>query len=247
MGTSIAPSQSSGMDVSAAALRYWEQRQNIASSNIANVSTDGFKGERAFAQLMGDSASPVIGTATDQSTGAMTTTGAPLDLAIQGAGFFVVQTAHGERLTRGGSMQINAQHQLVDAAGDPLLGQADVSGGTAGPVTIPSGTQKVTIDAGGAVMADGKQVARLQLEQAPAGTELQHDANGLFVPPASMTSVPVAQRSVRQGMIEQSNVSSVGSMVDMITIQRAYANVQKVLTTMDAAREIATTEIGKPN
>ena len=62
-----------------------------------------------------------------------------------------------------------------------------------------------------------------------------------------MTSVPVAQRTVRQGMIEQSNVSSVGSMVDMIAIQRAYANVQKVLTTMDAAREIATTEIGKPN
>ena len=57
MGTSITP-QPNGMDVSAAALRYWEQRQNIASSNIANVSTDGFKGERAFAELMGDGSSP---------------------------------------------------------------------------------------------------------------------------------------------------------------------------------------------
>jgi flagellar basal body rod protein FlgG len=47
-------------------------------------------------------------------------------------------------------------------------------------------------------------------------------------------------------MIEQSNVSPVSSMVDMIAIQRAYANVQKVLTTMDAARQIATSEIGKP-
>jgi flagellar basal-body rod protein FlgF len=244
MGTSITPS---GMDVSAAALRYWEQRQNIASSNIANVSTDGFKGQHVFAQMMGESASPVLGTSTDMSVGPMSTTGAPLDLAIQGQGFFVVKTAAGERLTRGGSMQISAQGQLVDRTGNPLLGQSDASGGTVGPITIPAGAAHITVDAGGAVIADGKQVARLRLEQAPAGAQLQHDANGLFVPSAAMSDVPVAQRSVRQGTIEQSNVNSVGSMVDMIAIQRAYANVQKVLTTIDAAREIATTEIGKPN
>jgi flagellar basal-body rod protein FlgF len=244
MGTSITPS---GMDVSAAALRYLEQRQNIASSNIANVSTDGFKGQRAFAEMLGESAAPTIRTATDLSAGPMSTTGAPLDLAIQGSGFFVVQTANGERLSRGGSMQINAAHQLVDRTGNPALGQADTAGGTAGPITIPQGTTNFTIDAGGAVVANGKQIARLRVEQTPVVSTLQHDTNGLFIPTAAMTSVPVAQRTVRQGAIEQSNVSSVGSMVDMIAIQRAYANVQKVLTTMDAAREIATTEIGKPN
>ncbi len=246
MGTSIAPLQASGMDVSAAALRYWEQRQNIASGNIANVSTDGYKGTHAFASLLGDGASPVISTSTDFSAGPMTTTGAPLDLAVQGPGFFVVQTANGERLTRGGSMEIDATHQLVDRTGDVVLGQADASGGNAGPVVIPPGTSKLTIDAGGAVMADGKQIARLRLEQAPAGSQLQHDTNGLFIPSNTTTSVPVAQRTVRQGVVEQSNVSSVGSMVDMIAIQRAYTNVQKVMTTIDAAREIATTEIGKP-
>ena len=243
MGTSITPS---GMDVSAAALRYWEQRQNIASANIANVSTDGFKGQRAFAQLLGESGAPTIRSATDFSAGPMSTTGAPLDLAIQGNGFFVVQTAQGERLTRGGPMQISATHQLVDRAGDPLLGQADAAGGAAGPVTIPAGTSSLVIDAGGAVMANGKQIARLRLDQAAAGTQLQHDTNGMFIPAATMTTVPTANRTVRQGMIEQSNVSSVGSMVDMIAIQRAYANVQKVLTTIDAAREIATGELGKP-
>jgi flagellar basal body rod protein FlgG len=233
------------MDVSAAALRYWEQRQNIASGNIANVSTDGYKGTHAFARLLGDGASPVIGTSTDFSAGPMTTTGAPLDIAVQGPGFFVVQTANGERLTRGGSMEINATHQLVDRTGDVVLGQADASGGNAGPVVIPPGTSKLTIDAGGAVFADGKQIARLRLEQAPAGSQLQHDTNGLFIP-SDTTSIAVAQRTVRQGVVEQSNVSSVGSMVDMIAIQRAYTNVQKVMTTIDAAREIATTEIGKP-
>jgi flagellar basal-body rod protein FlgF len=243
VGTSITPS---GMDVSAAALRYWEQRQNIASGNIANVSTDGFKGQRAFAQMLGESAAPTIRTATDFSAGPMSTTGAPLDLAIQGNGFFVVQSAHGERLTRGGPMQISAAHQLVDRSGNPLLGQADATGGGAGPIAIPAGTSSLVIDAGGAVIANGKQIARLRLDQAPAGTQLQHDTNGLFMPAATMSAVPASERTVRQGMIEQSNVSSVGSMVDMIAIQRAYANVQKVLTTIDAAREIATGELGKP-
>jgi flagellar basal-body rod protein FlgF len=243
MGTSITPS---GMDVSAAALRYWEQRQNIASANIANVSTDGFKQQRAFAQMLGESAEPTLRSATDFSAGPMSSTGAPLDLAIQGKGFFVVQTAHGERLTRGGPMQISATRQLVDNSGNPLLGEADAAGGTAGPVTIPPGTSSLVIDAGGAVLANGKQIARLRLDQAPAGTQLQHDTNGLFIPSAAMTTVATPDRTVRQGAIEQSNVSSVGSMVDMIAIQRAYANVQKVLTTIDAAREIATSEIGKP-
>jgi flagellar basal-body rod protein FlgF len=244
VGTSITPS---GMDVSAAALRYWEQRQAIASNNIANVSTDGFKGERAFAQLLGDAASPTVRTATDFTTGPLASTGAPLDVALQGPGFFVVQAAAGERLTRGGSLQVNSQHQLVDHAGNPLLGQADQAGGVAGPIVIPPGTGALTIDTGGAVFADGKQIARLRVEQPAQGTALQHDANGLFIPSSSDTSVPAAQRTVRQGMIEQSNVSAVNAMVDMISIQRQYANVQKVLTTMDAAREIATSEIGKPN
>ena len=92
MGASITPS---GMDVSAAALRYWEQRQNIASSNIANVSTDGFKGERAFAQLLGDGAAPTVRTATDLSAGPISTTGAPLDLADPGAG--LLRRADAER------------------------------------------------------------------------------------------------------------------------------------------------------
>jgi flagellar basal-body rod protein FlgF len=244
VGTSITPN---GMDVSAAALRYWEQRQNIASSNIANVSTDGFKGQRAFAQMMGESASPTIRSATDFSAGPMSTTGAPLDLAIQGAGFLVVQTPHGERMTRGGSMQISATHQLVDHTGNPVLGESDGSGDTGGPITIPPGTAHLTIDAGGNVIADGTQIARMRIEQPTAGSDLQHDTNGLFIPTTGVTSVAIGARTVRQGMIEQSNVSSVGSMIDMIAIQRAYANVQKVMTTMDAAREIATTEIGKPN
>ena len=79
-----------------------------------------------------------------------------------------------------------------------------------------------------------------------AGAKLQHEGNGLFAAPAGRTPVGDADRTVRQGMREESNVNSVEAMVDMIAVQRAYASVQKVMPTIDSARGIATTELGKP-
>lgn len=243
MGSGVRPT---GLDNAAAALRYLEQRQEIVANNLANVSTSGFKGERAFARLLDASGSPTLDSATDLRSGPITTTGSPLDLAIGQDSFFVVQSPAGVRLSRGGALQINDQHQLVDQSGSVLLGEGDPKGGTAGPVVIPPGTSSIKVDATGAVTADGKQVARLRVERPAPGTRLQHDANGLFLEPAAVENVPPVDRSVRQGALEESNVNSISSLVDMISVQRAYSSVQKVLTTIDSARGIATTELGKP-
>jgi flagellar basal-body rod protein FlgF len=243
MGTGIRPT---GLDSSAAALRYWERRQDVVANNLANVSTDRFKGERAFARLLSDGTTPAIDTATDLRPGTMTPTGAPLDIGIAHDGFLVVGTPKGERLTRGGSMSIDAEHRLVDESGNPLLGEDDANGGTAGPVVIANPKATIQIDSGGAVLADGHQVARLRVEQVPPGTRLQHEGNGLFDAPASRQSVGVDQRSVLQGVREESNVTSIESLVDMIGIQRAYGTVQKAITTIDSARGIATSELAKP-
>jgi flagellar basal-body rod protein FlgF len=243
MGTSIRPT---GLDNAAAALRYWERRQEVVANNLANVNTDGFKGERAFARLLADGGTPVIDTATDLRSGPINTTGNPLDVAIAGDGFFVVDTESGERLTRGGALHLDDQRQLVDASGNVMLGERDAKGGVAGPIVIPAGSGAIGIDQGGAVSVNGQQVARLRLEHVAGGTRLQHEANGLFVPPASRESIAAEQRTIRQGAREESNVSSVESLVDMIAVQRAYGSVQKALTTIDTARGIATTELGKP-
>ncbi|MCX5764019.1 MAG: flagellar hook-basal body complex protein, partial [Gemmatimonadetes bacterium] len=97
MGIGIRPT---GVDNAAAALRYLERRQEVSANNLANVSTDGFKGERAFARLLADGSTPTAETATDLRAGALTATNNPLDLAISGKGFLVVQTPTGEKLTR---------------------------------------------------------------------------------------------------------------------------------------------------
>jgi flagellar hook-basal body protein len=118
MGTPIRPN---GMTSAAAALRYWERRQEVASNNLANVSTEGFKGEKVFARMM-DGALPEPDAVTDFAPGAVTSTGNPYDVAIDGKGFFVVQSPNGERLSRGGALHVDDKGYLVDASGHALLG-----------------------------------------------------------------------------------------------------------------------------
>jgi flagellar basal body rod protein FlgG len=227
-----------GLSSAASALRYWERRQEIAANNLANVSTTGFKGERVFARAM-EGQHPVPDTATDLRPGALQTTGAPLDLAMGSAGgFFVVETTAGERWSRGGSFQLDARRRLVDASGNALLG-------VRGPVTLPEeGEARIARD--GTITVDGREVDRLRVENAPTGTRLTHDAGTLFLPADARAAVPPDARDVRQGALEESNVGAVDSMVDLIAVHRAYASVQKAVTTIDDIRGTISNDLGKP-
>jgi flagellar basal body rod protein FlgG len=241
MGTSVKP-QPNGMASSAAALRYWERRQEVAANNLANVSTDGFKGERVFSRLV-EGALPVPDAVTDFSPGTLQPTGNPYDVAIDGRGFFVVQTANGERLSRGGTLHISQDGTLVDAAGNALMGEH-------GPVQITTrGMQDVSsvqITSSGVVRVNDTDIDQLRLETIPPHTSLTREGNGLFVPPQHRVRMGRDTAVVRQGAIEESNVTPVSEMVDMIAIQRAYTAVEKAMTTLDATRGVATTELGRP-
>src|SRR5262245_52016493 len=111
-----------GIASAASALRYWERRQEVATNNLANANTDGFKAERVFARLVGE-ALPVAGALTDRSAGSYRPTGQPLDLAVGGDGFFIVGTPNGEQWTRGGAFRVDANGYLVDADGHAALGE----------------------------------------------------------------------------------------------------------------------------
>jgi flagellar basal-body rod protein FlgF len=224
------------MSAAAAALRYWERRQEIAANNLANVNTDGFKGERVFARLL-NGQFPTADSATDLRAGTLRPTGQPMDLALQGDGFFVVDTPAGERLSRGGSFRLDTESRVVDASGNPLLGEN-------GPITATGGEINVGTD--GRVTAGGVEVGRLRVETVPAGTRLQHDAGTYFLPDPSRAPAPAGGVAVKQGMLEDSNVSAVGEMVDMIDVQRVYSAVQRAISTMDDVRGTATRELGKP-
>lgn len=226
---------SDGLLAAARALRYWETRQQVLAHNLANVDTPGFKGERVFARLMEDRLVEAHA-ATDMSTGPLSPTGRPLDLALEGPGFFVVETPDGERLTRGGAMRIDESGRLVTEAGYPLLGDN-------GPLVLPPGT--VDIDQTGMVRVDGREIGRLRVEAAPEGVTLLREAGGLYRPDALRIPMDPARRKVRQGMIEASNVSAIESMVDMLTVQRSFAAVQNSVRVIDEVMATVANDLGR--
>ena len=224
-----------GLASAAAALRYWERRQETLSNNLANADTAGFKAERVFGRLL-ESGVTVPDTATDTRTGRLTTTNGPLDLAIDGPGFFVVNTPAGERLSRGGAFTLDAEGYIADQSGNRLLGSK-------GPIQADGG--KVSIDRGGAVNIDGEVVDQLRLETTPPGSKLDHAGQSLFVPGATRLPLSTDGGPVHQGAIEESNVNTVSTMVDMIAVQRAYAAAEKAISVLDGVHGTISNELAK--
>lgn len=230
------PVRPNGMTSAAAALQMIERRQAVLANNLANASTRGFKAESAFSRIMGDALASTD-TALDLTPGTLTETHNPLDLAIEGDGFFVTKTADGERFVRNGSFRLDPDRRLVDEHGDPVMGDD-------GPIMLPPGV--VDIDTSGLVKVNGKPVQRLRVERVPEGTQLEHEGGTRFVPVAARQSVPAAERVVRQGFVEESNVNPMSAMTAMLEVLHRYGAAQKTLSTIDAVRGIAVTDLAKP-
>lgn len=244
--------RNTGFTSAAAALQFYEQRQTVIANNLANASTTGFKGALHFARMADDAV--IAGkTVTDRAQGTVSPTRNPLDLAIMGEGAFVVQTPDGERLLRGGPLRLDAARRLVTSDGFPVLG-------TRGPIVVPPGEIGIAADGTLTVAppmtdaAAGEQGARaprdraidvLRLERLPAG-ELRHAGRGLYVPGAVRETLPMAERGVRQGALEDSNVEPMTTLVEMLETVRAYGDVQKSLSVLDEVRGIAASQVGKP-
>lgn len=224
------------MSSAAAALQMLERRQQVLTNNLANASTRGFKAETAFARLMGN-ALAATDVSLDLSQGTLSETHNPLDLAIQGDGFFVTQTKAGERLIRTGSFQLDPDRRLIDEHGNPVLGEN-------GPITVPPGA--VEVDATGLVKVNGRGIQHLRVEKVAAGSQLQHEGGTQFVPDATRQAIPPEQRNVRQGFVEESNVNPMTAMTQMLETLHRYGAAQKTITTLDAVRGIAVTDLAKP-
>jgi len=224
------------MTSAASALQMLERRQQVLANNLANASTRGFKAESVFSRMMGD-AIATTDTALDLSPGTLTETRNALDLAVEGDGFFVTDTAAGERLVRGGSFHLDAERRLVDDHGNKVMGED-------GPIVLWDGL--VEIDATGQIKVDGKPAQRLRLERVAKGVQLEHEGGTQFVPDASRQSIPPAERRVKQGYVEESNVNTMSAMTAMLDVLHRFGAAQKTLSTLDSARGIAVTELAKP-
>jgi flagellar basal body rod protein FlgG len=224
-----------GIHGTAQSLRYYARLQEVTANNLANVSTDGFKMDRLTAAMSADGTFPVPVEATDLRQGALRETGRDLDIALEGDGFVTVQTPAGERLTRGGSLRLDAAGMLVDNDGNPLLG-------IKGPIIVPPGRIEIARD--GAIAVDGAPLDQLRLVTVPDPSTLKKEGAGRFVTPAK-TEPADFSLTVRQGSIEEPNTDPVLGMVDLVTIQRAYTANLDALKAMDGVLGSLTSEVGK--
>jgi flagellar basal-body rod protein FlgF len=231
------------------------RKLEVVANNLANIDTTGFKGDNLiFEQFLTPEASagafPVgsrqIEYVLDRSTwrnlgqGAIRRTGGPLDVAIDGDAYLVVQTAGGQRYTRNGALQISANGTLVTSAGDPVLG-------TGGPIQFQNSDNEISISEDGMItVREGTSTTsdsvrgQLQLAQFANPRALQKQGSNLLLAPPGVTPQQAPQNvRVVQGAIEQSNVTGVAEMARMVEITRNYEQISSILQQENTQRTAA--------
>jgi flagellar basal-body rod protein FlgF len=201
------------------------QEMQVVSNNIANSNTTGYKTDRVSPGQSQDSVSMggLGGHAFRMAQGEMRITGGQFDLAVQGEGFFVLQTDQGPRLSRAGHFQLSSESTLIDAFGNSVLG----AGGN--PITIPPDASQVAIGTDGSISANGQLVDRVGVVT-PQG-QLLRDTNTFFSAPEGYA--PFEEAIVVQGALEGSNVSPILEVARMIEVQRAYEAGQAMMERED--------------
>lgn len=220
------------------------REMQVVAHNIANASTTGFRREgvvfteHVAAFENGPSLSMAHASArnVDLSPAELVPTGGTFDLAIQGEGFFLVQTPQGERLTRAGAFIPDADGNLVTADGYPLL---DAGGA---PLAVAPGAVAVAVARDGTMSVAGRPIGRIGLWQPADEASMRHEAGTLF---SAAAYEPAEGADILQGTLEGSNVNPVSEIARMIMVQRAYEMGQGFLDREDSRARAVIQTLGR--
>lgn len=204
------------------------RHMDVIANNLANLSTPGYRGEKMmFAEHLskargGDNMSFVQdrALAMDTRAGKLSQTGNPLDLAIEGDAWFVVETDAGERYTRNGRFVLDAEGQLVTQNGDPVLTDG-------GPIQFTAEDTEIVIKADGTVLANGAERGRLSLVSFENEQLLKKESGNLYSTEGEVN--PATAYSVVQGTVEESNVQPILQVTEMIKVLRDYQSNQRLI------------------
>jgi flagellar basal-body rod protein FlgF len=202
------------------------------AADLANVSTVGYKTERSakaasqrdeFALELESAVDVVMGgRKIDFRPGLIASTGRDLDVAIDGSGFFVVETPAGDRYTRNGSFSRSADGTLTTSTGETVLGEN-------GPITLPNGP--VSISDNGTITSGTTVVGRLQVVQFASERDLIRESGAVFRALTGATPEAAEVRLVT-GSIEQSNVNMVDRMTKLTELSRNFEQLNKGVTVL---------------
>ena len=242
----------------------YQMRLEILANNLANINTIGFKEDRTiFRSYLPDAVDPTgqdiqetlvnneivspyllsntlvvfEGTEINFSSGHLKHTGNPLNLALEGNGFFTIETPEGVQYTRNGNFGLNGEGLLVTQEGLTVLGEG-------GEIKIDG--EDFQVDKEGNISVDGKQVDTLRIVDFAEPQSLQKVGNSLF---ASVNPTPSEITgegfTVNQGFLELSNVEPIRVMTEMLEVLRGYESYQKVIQSVDEVTSKAIDEVGQ--
>ncbi len=227
------------------------RQMNIVANNIANMNTTGFKGEKMmFVQhlvrsrggesILGERIAFVrdVATMRDVSEGPLLSTGNPLDIAVRGDGYLVVETEQGNRYTRNGHLRLDDTGQLVTGQGDRLLSTGDQ------PFFFSPEDKQINISRDGTVSTENGELGKLKVVRFENQQQLRQIGGGLFA--TEQQPEEVEKPDIVQGMLEGSNVNAIIEMTRMIETQRAYASIGDFIKSEDDRIKTMIKELAAP-
>lgn len=218
-------------------------RNDAIAENLANINTSGYKTQRVFRRVLDDVASNQrsalsVQTFTRFAQGEVEITQRPLDIAINGDGFFVIETPLGQRYTRCGAFTISPAGILTTLGGDVVLGNG-------GPIMI-NGSQ-VSISRDGRVLVDGSEVGIISIVRFSNPATLIREGNQYVATTEEPTPVDADEVDLVQGALERSNVNPIDEMVEMIAIQRGFESDQRAIRLQDESARNLIQSAGRGN
>jgi flagellar basal-body rod protein FlgF len=231
---------------------FYEKKLAVLANNLSNINTVGFKRDQAF-RLSGLKENPEqtsisgksqfffsilpFGTRTDFSPGTLKHTGNPLDLSLDGNGFFCIETPEGIQYTRKGNFTLNGRGEIVTQEGLLVLGEG-------GNIEIDG--KNVVVDAKGNVSVDGNPVDTIKIVDFPQPYALEKAGNSLFaLADPDIAENEAEEVEVRQGFVEFSNVDAIRVMTEMIDVLRGYESYQKVIQSIHDVSSKAINDVGR--
>ncbi|HVY90011.1 MAG TPA: flagellar basal-body rod protein FlgF [Hyphomonadaceae bacterium] len=226
-----------------------QQRMDTTANNLANMTTAGFKTEHLVMRKLSErpaaaSDSPTDITFVDAwrlqrdfSAGPLEQTGSPLDMAIDGKGFFAVQTADGEAYTRDGRFSMDNQGRIVTRNGDPVMGEG-------GPIQVNPSGGPISVSHEGSISQDGTVVGKVRVVEFKTPGGLEKTGENYWRATDETPGAPENSK-VASGFLENSNVNPVSELTQMIEISRTYESVSKMIAQSDELRGDAIQKLAK--
>ena len=237
------------MNMVGAVMREDADALRVTANNVANANSVAYRRQVQVKHL--DFASVAAGAhsatasefqlpqtqvAVDTRTGTLRSTGEPLNVALQGEGYFVVDTAQGQMLTRRGDFHVDESGVLSAYTGDPVLGAE-------GALHVPDGTLQIAPD--GTVTVGTATIGHLRVVQPESGTALTESSNGLLTLPAGQEPTDATAMQVHQGFLETSNVQPVTEMMHLMESIRHFESGQRYVRAYDDMLDKAINDLGQ--